>query len=214
MTDREDFWHGIVSLLLFFVWMGAILFFAPVMGFGADDREQARETRYACASSPDIPGFFWAGNRPMSPERLDSTVRAVLARLPHIPDTDDWRALVIETARAETNGGRFAVAWRSRGDLGIFQIREETARDTIHWLSFRHPDVLRAVMSFYDRKQSLRFNLEFNAPFGAALCATYYWRRDPLADISTPLTRAALWKTEYNTRRGKGSLAAWFAAQR
>lgn len=181
---------------------------------GESGPEQAREIRYACRTEQAIPGFFWAGRKPMDDQRLTATVRAVLARLPHIPKNQEWESLIIETAKVESSGGRFAVKWRSKGDLGVFQIREATARDTLAWLDAVHPDVKQAVMSFYDRKQSLTFNLEFNAPFGAALCATYYWRRAPLADISTPSARAIFWKNQYNTERGRGSVKAWFAAQK
>ena len=211
----QDIRDAVATVVMFALFAFGILVFMPLISGAAETtREEARATRNGSAVQPDVPGYFWAGQKPMPHDRLEGTVRAVLARLPHIPDTMEWRLLIIETAHAESNGGRFMVSWRSEGDLGVFQLQETTVVDTLDWLKVRHPDVLLAVMAFYDRKQTLAFNLEFNVPFGTALCATYYWRRDPLADISSPLSRAQLWKEQYNTEQGKGTVAAWFAAQK
>lgn len=170
-----------------------------------------RKQRYAVQSSP-IPFYFWKGTKAIQPEKLDGLIMAVLSRLPHIPNTGHQRALLRETALAETQGGYFQTRYRSKCDLGVFQIQEVTAACTLKWVKATHPDVYTALKSLESKDKSLRENLEYNVAFSCAVAATYYWRVAPGADISTREKRARLWKRVYNTEKGRGTVGHYLAS--
>lgn len=169
-----------------------------------------RKKRYTVQNKP-IPFYFWKGNKAIQPEKLDGLIVSVLARLPHIPNTKDPRSLLREMALAETRGGYFQTTYRSKCDLGVFQIQEATASCTLQWVKTVHPDVYAALKSLESKDRSLRDNLEYNVAFSCAVAATYYWRAAPGADISTREKRARLWKRVYNTEKGRGTVRHYLA---
>lgn len=119
--------------------------------------------------------------------------------------------LIMETAAAESMGGKFAVPYRLKGQHGIFQITKTSAEDTLKWLICRKPANYEFIMSFFDNQMSFRDNLEYNVEFSAAVCLAIYKRMAPRADITTRMKRAALWKRVYNTSAGAGTTEAYLA---
>lgn len=180
-------------------------------------RAERREARYGVAKAPSDFKVTVAKKRTIIPrEDLEATIRETFRRLPHIRTTPELVAFMSETAIVESMNGRFLVGklkgGKDSGDYGLYQIRIHTAKDTMSWLKREHKDVYDSLQSLYDDTKPLRWNLIHNVPYGTALAVTYYWRRDPerLTDgIGCMESRASFWKKEYNTRYGKGSVAAY-----
>lgn len=170
-------------------------------------KEELRERRWDKPAEPEeVVIVFWDGKKPMDAKKLHKAINGTMRVLPHICNTSAMHRLIYETACAETDGGVYPVNCKPSADLGMFQIRLETARDTLKWLKTVHPDAHKTIQALYSRKLgSLQANLERNVSYGAAIAATYYWRRAPDAVIETVADRGKLWKWSYNTRFGRGS---------
>ena len=120
--------------------------------------------------------------------------------------------LITETAIAESQGGYFVS--NATGDYGMFQIRINTAKSLFEWLRNNHRDVYEAINKFRDTDMSLEDNLQYNVPFGIAVCASEYWRKagpELYKYIKSMEDRAKLWKSVYNTKCGKGTVNAYLS---
>ena len=149
-------------------------------------------------------------------KELEAVVRETFRRLPHIRTTPGAVSLLVETAIVESMGGYYLIGYKKSGkesgDYGVFQIRINTAKDTLAWLKNDHKDVHESLMSMYNKKQTLKWNITHNVPFSTALAVTYYWRRDPhrlVHGVSTIECRANFWLDEYNTTYGAGTKEAY-----
>ena len=70
--------------------------------------------------------------------------------------------------------------------------------------------ILEAINLFRDSEKSLRDELMHNVPFGMAVAIVEYWRKagpDYENYASSLRGRAEMWKSVYNSRLGKGTVA-------
>lgn len=175
------------------------------------DKSGDRSVRFGAQTTN--PGFHprwleWKGGKRISIKKLAEIVRIVFKRMPHVRTTDEAVALLVETAIAESSGG-FYISPRG-GDHGVFQIRTKVAEETLAWIKSEHPDIYAAVMLFRSPKKTLEQDLDANIPFGAAMAITEYWRKagpDWHGEIQDLRSRAIMWKSVYNSRKGAGTVA-------
>lgn len=183
-------------------------FFVRYTGKGLE-----REKRYGALES--FPTFkekwiTWSGGQNISIQSLEELCKIVFKRLPHIKTSKESVALVVETAIAESNGGRIIKS--KGGDYGTFQIRISAAKSNLKWLQENHPDVYKAVISFRNKDLSEGDNLIQNIPYGIAMCITQYWRiagSQYYKYIDTIEKRGIMWKSAYNTYKGQGTVNAY-----
>lgn len=183
--------------------------------------EKLRMLRYGTAVKlKPIPIGEWYPKRGVIElDKLESTIREVMRRLPHIRTSNNLVDLILETSMVESHAGKNIIGYKNRdgklipsGDCGVFQIRVTTAANTLEWLKTTHEDVYIAINNFYNQQQDLAWNITHNVPFATALCVTYYWRRDPhrlVHGIGTLAERGAFWLDEYNSTMGAGDMNAF-----
>lgn len=171
---------------------------------------ELRAVNYGIGDSRKIEMWWHGGGYTADPIKLENTIHAVLQRLPNIKTTDEMVSLLFETAAVETRLGtdKYSVGIKKWRNYGMGQFRLETVKDTLKWLKLVRPDVHRAVMSFYNDDYDLTWNITHNVPFTFAMMAEYYWRRVPdiYMHIATLEDRAMLWKSEYNSNFGLGTV--------
>ena len=173
----------------------------------APSRQEVRKIRFDKPVAPeDVKIVLWTGSISMAHESLHKVINNVLRSMPHLKNTSVLHQLIFETAAAESDCGRYKVECKPTEDLGMFQLRLSTVLETLAWLKTVHPDVYSAIEKLRLNNISLQRNIEMNLSFGVALCATYYWRRDPQAYLGTVTARGQLWKSQYNSSLGKGSV--------
>lgn len=169
-----------------------------------------RDINYGVDNSKPIKVWSHHGGELVDYANLEETTVAVLRRMPNIRTTDELVSLVMETMIVETRLGAHSYTYAAKNyrNYGIAQLREDTAIDTLKWLKMIRPDVHKAVYSLYDEKLSMRDNLMSNVPFSIAMCVQYYWRRDVNLQLSSSTleSRAQLWKQQYNTPAGAGTV--------
>ena len=164
-----------------------------------------------------VPGFkmkwlTWDGGKYIERNVLTQLVEISLKRMPHlnIRKHPEITKLIVETAIAESSGGYFTS--NKNGDYGVFQIRKEVGEELLLWLKANHTDVYKQVMLFFNEERNFVENLQSNVPFGIALCICEYWRKagpNFTKHINTVEDRAIMWKSVYNTRKGKGTVKAY-----
>lgn len=175
------------------------------------ERTGDRKARFsAVAGKPALKSYWlhFKGGEYIDPKKLAQVTEIVMKRLPHIPKNAEVMKLITETAVAESLSGRYTAS--TGGDHGVFQIREEVAKGTLSWLKDNHEDVFSSVMLFYDDARTLAQNLDANVPFGIAMAVSEYWRKagpEFHRHIGSTRKRAIMWKSVYNTRLGKGTVA-------
>ena len=169
----------------------------------------ARSTRYGVTSRTitfDDAYLKWTGSKSLSRNELTKLVKKVLLTMPHIRSTPEVVSLLVETAIAESDGGR--IIDTNSGDYGMMQIRINTANDLHAWLESEHPDINEAVCALRN-KESIRDNLKHNLPYAIAVAATEYWRKAGSEfdkHIGNVAARGVMWKSVYNTRIGRGTV--------
>ena len=168
--------------------------------------ESPLAVRYVTSDKKPLAIKKWTGGEPMDQVKLLQTIGAVFQRLPHIKSSTGLKLLVVETMAAESELGRNPSTYK--GAYGSAQIQLTTAKYLMKWTKENHGDVYKSIMEFYDRDLSLKDNLSRNIPFQIAMCITYYWHREPnlYAKVDTRLSRGKLWKSEYNTFKGVGTV--------
>lgn len=175
----------------------------------------SRDVRYGTTSikfSTDKKYTMWRGKKRISSSDMTKITKNVFKQLPHIRTTDANVALIVETAIAESSGGYYID--EGTGDLGILQIRVNTATDLLKWLSVTHPDIRSSILAFRNDKLSMRDNLKHNIPFSIAVAITEYWRKagpDYHHHISSVTDRGIMWTSVYNTSKGKGTVNKYIA---
>lgn len=184
----------------------------PAFAKEYDRKKGSRDAKYAHDRTKPSFRRDWtrfSGGVYLDSGKVSAVVRAVLKRMPHVPKDEAIVTLLTETAVAETMSGFYTSA---HGDHGIFQIREEAAKDLLAWLKVRRKDAWNAVMMFRDEKRALGEDLDLNIPFGAAVAISEYWRKAGPSfheQISDMRDRAIMWKSVYNTKLGKGTVIAY-----
>ena len=152
----------------------------------------------------------WDGGKKIPKEILASLTKNTFLYLPHIKGTEDAVALIVETAIAESGGGKDID--EGTGDYGVMQVRIATANDLFAWLDCDHKDIKDSIMRFKNESWSLKDNLIHNIPFGIAIAITDYWRKmgpDFYDHIKTTVDRGVAWKSVYNSSKGLGTVNAY-----
>lgn len=171
------------------------------------DRQALRAKRYGVASNPkEFRVTFAKGGRSHDSAVMMDVITATIQRMPHLRGTINFKLQILETMAVESSLGKTLDT--GGGDLGICQIRLETAKDVLMFLKERHPDAYIAVQSLKDPNMDLRENLVRNIPYSIALCGSIYWWRIPdiLHKGDTQTDRGLLWKVCYNTHLGYGRI--------
>ena len=172
-----------------------------------------RDVRYGVAkvTTPLEPRYLsWKGKISLPKEEIERLVRIVYKRLPHIRTTDDSVALMVETIIAESYGGYYT--YNKYGDCGLCQVKTRVSKDTLLWLRYNHKDIYDAIVALRNPKLSEKDNLINNVYYNIAMGITVYWRMVGYRykfHISTPIERAEMWKSKYNTRLGAGTVQAY-----
>lgn len=129
--------------------------------------------------------------------------RATLRELdPLIPYSEVAVELIVLTAAHESLMGRYQYSLSGGPEIGWLQIRPELERDIwTHYLKYRHQ------LSLKVREISERAPFMENLPYQIALARIKYLRRgDNLPKNPTPEALASVWKRDYNTFLGKGTV--------
>lgn len=169
----------------------------------AQDPTEARLARFEVNANILSPISFFDGKRQLGDLEIMQLLAYTIYKLPNIPNETIIAVLMLETARAESNSGKFNYKGRNKFGKGIWQVEVETAKCTLDWLKYAHKDVYKATMALYDHKQTLSWNLDFNAPFNCAMALNKYWRVAPdklnMEYLQYIDNRAELWLSKYVT---------------
>lgn len=172
-----------------------------------------RSDNYGIGNSKKILIQWHPGGQRCDVDDMKETIAAVVQRMPNLKSTPEFKALLLETMITETDlgGEKWETGISKWKNYGIAQFRMDTAKSTLEWLEEIRPDVYKQVMSFYDKKKDLAYNITYNIPFSIALMAQYYWRivPDVYLNIGTLEKRAEMWKAAYNTYKGKGTVNSY-----
>lgn len=181
----------------------------------------------ACDKQLDKPYTYWEvkehapityyhkGGETIEARALLDQIQAVQSHLSFLPSSPHISLLVAETITVESKNGYWVKQMRGPA-LGIAQIEPATYRDLKRWLA-KKPNAYKQVFSFYDAKSSEVFNLKHNKAFNIALIFAHYWRYkgDKLEDSCQSLmSRWVLYKTRYNSLRGKTTFSIYKKAWR
>lgn len=171
---------------------------------------EIRQDRYDPIEIGKLSVRWHPGGKAIDIDKMRETISYVIGKMPNLYNDIDFEELILETMIVETRLGaeKWSTGISKWKNYGIVQWRPASAEDTLDWLKIIRPDVHRAVMSFYDRKQDMIYNLTYNVPFSTALIAQYYWRRIPdiYAHVGSLEERAIAWKSEANSSRGLGTV--------
>ena len=128
-----------------------------------------------------------------------------------IPRTVEAYNLVFETGLAESGYRALEGYGEENPAVSFFQIEPATIRDMWdNYISYRKP-LIKAVYQLGLIEDNKVFSLFSNIALAAAFCRIYY-RRKPGAIPKSMPARAAYWKKHYNTKRGKGTVDHYVAA--
>ena len=138
-------------------------------------------------------------------ELVKSTIKDFDINLNHKNNT----VLIYETLITETLGGQYPYdyAHDNYKNYGIAQFRLETAYFLKAFIKRISKHDYNLLMSLRVKDKSEKWNLMYNVKYSIALCLIYYFQRDKnIAEKAKYLEhRAKLWKTHYNTYKGKGT---------
>lgn len=138
-------------------------------------------------------------------ELVKSTIKDFDINLNHKNNT----VLIYETLITETLGGQYPYdyAHDNYRNYGIAQFRLETAYFLRAYIKRISKHDYNLLMSLRVKYKSEKWNLMYNVKYSIALCLIYYFHRDRnIASKAKYLeSRAKLWKTHYNTYKGKGT---------
>ena len=154
--------------------------------------------------------WYWEGGMHLEHSVFEDMIGEVIDAMPIVPYRQDLIRLLTETAATESSFGRI-VRDRSGKTFGVYQILLTTAEYLLKKLR-DYPDALNIVESYMDTDKSLAENLTYNLHFQTAMAIAYYWLRvgdDLLERASTLQGRARLYKSEWNTPRGKATEAKY-----
>ena len=138
-------------------------------------------------------------------ELVKSTIKDFEINLNHENNT----VLIYETLITETLGGQYPYdyAHKNYKNYGIAQFRLKTAYFLKAFIKHISEHDYNLLLSLRVSDKSEKWNLMYNVRYSIALCLIYYFQRDKnIASKAKYLEhRAKLWKTHYNTYKGKGT---------
>lgn len=159
-----------------------------------------------------ITSITYTGGKSLPVFELESMVKNTIDTLPHIKKDDRVIKLITETFMVESDGGRSVKNYG--GNYGIAQLPIPTVNEVLTWLKQKHSDVYQVIQRHYKHNLSLQDNLKYNINFAICMSVTLYWKQcggDFYRYCNTVENRAKLWKTIYNTFKGKGSVASYIS---
>jgi len=140
------------------------------------------------------------------PKQFRGYVDSVLHYMdPEIPYSINARELLVFTAAAESELGRYLWQIPHGPARGVFQMEEET-EDDIHRNYLMHRPKLSELVAAL--RTGLRDNdMVDSLPYQVAMARIHYRRvPDPLPDYRDPYALGAYWKRYWNTYLGKGRI--------
>ena len=163
---------------------------------------------------PRIIVWSWNGGSTIKKEQLESTILAVLLKLPMVTADVTMVELLQETAAIESRRGIYITQLNGGPARGIFQMEIKTIQDTLSWMKKNHRDQYNAVKFFWNSKQSDEWNYQENIPWQIAMAASYYWRMAGNDAIKLSLSREErekIYKKHWNTHKGASTREKYLA---
>lgn len=163
-------------------------------------------------SIPKIIVWSWKGGGTIRKDQLESTILAVLLRLPMVTADQSMVKLLQETAAIESDRGVYVSQLGNGPARGIFQMEINTIKDTIAWLNSKH--MYNQVRVFYNKNKSEEWNYQHNVPWQIAMAAAYYVRmagNNIIKSTANRNDRERVYKKYWNTHKGKSTKEKYFA---
>lgn len=163
---------------------------------------------------PRIVVWSWNGGSTIRKEQLESTILAVLLKLPMVTADVTMVELLQETAAIESRRGIHISQLNNGPARGIFQMELKTIQDTLSWMKKNYIEQYRAVRVFWNSKETEEWNFQKNVPWQIAMAASYYWRMAGNDLIKASLDRdkrEKIYKKFWNTCKGKSTREKYLA---
>ena len=162
-----------------------------------------------CNSSQNKRYFLHKGGEYLDPKLLLELVKSTIKDFDINLNHENNTVLIYETLITETLGGQYPYnhARDNYKNYGIAQFRLETAYFLKAFIKRISEHDYNLLLSLRVKDKSEKWNLMYNVKYSIALCLIYYFHRDKnIASKAKYLEyRAKLWKTHYNTYKGKGT---------
>lgn len=153
--------------------------------------------------------FLHPGGEYLDPQLLMKLVKSTIKDFEINLNHENNAILIYETLITETLGGQYSYEYAhdNYNNYGIAQFRLETAYFLRGFVKRISKHDYNLLMSLRVNDKSEKWNLMYNVKYSIALCLIYYFQRDRhIAEKAKFLEhRAQLWKTHYNTYKGKGT---------
>ena len=153
--------------------------------------------------------FLHKGGEYLDPNILFDLVKNTIKNFEINLNNEANTILIYETLITETLGGQYSYTYAhdKYKNYGIAQFRVETANFLKGFIKRVSKHDYNLLMSLRVNDKSEKWNLMYNVKYSIALCLIYYFQRDRnIASKAKYLeSRAQLWKTHYNTYKGKGT---------
>ena len=162
-----------------------------------------------CDRSQNKRYFLHKGGEYLDPKLLLGLVKSTIKDFDINLNHENNTVLIYETLITETLGGQYPYnhARDNYKNYGIAQFRLETAYFLKAFIKRISEHDYNLLLSLRVSDKSEKWNLMYNVKYSIALCLIYYFQRDKnIAEKAKYLEhRAKLWKTHYNTYKGKGT---------
>lgn len=162
-----------------------------------------------CDRSQNKRYFLHKGGEYLDPKLLLELVKSTIKDFDINLNHENNTVLIYETLITETLGGQYPYnhARDNYKNYGIAQFRLQTAYFLKAFIKRISKHDYNLLMSLRVKDKSEKWNLMYNVKYSIALCLIYYFQRDKnIAEKAKYLEhRAKLWKTHYNTYKGKGT---------
>ena len=153
--------------------------------------------------------FLHKGGEYLDPNLLLELVKSTIKDFDINLNHENNTVLIYETLITETLGGQYPYdyAHKNYKNYGIAQFRLKTAYFLKAFIKRISEHDYNLLLSLRVSDKSEKWNLMYNVRYSIALCLIYYFHRDKnIASKAKYLERRAkLWKTHYNTYKGKGT---------
>ena len=153
--------------------------------------------------------FLHKGGEYLDPKLLLELVKSTIKDFDINLNHENNTVLIYETLITETLGGQYPYnhARDNYKNYGIAQFRLQTAYFLKAFIKRISKHDYNLLLSLRVSDKSEKWNLMYNVKYSIALCLIYYFQRDKnIAEKAKYLEyRAKLWKTHYNTYKGKGT---------
>ena len=153
--------------------------------------------------------FLHKGGEYLDPNLLLELVKSTIKDFDINLNHENNTVLIYETLITETLGGQYPYdyAHKNYKNYGTAQFRLKTAYFLKAFIKRISEHDYNLLLSLRVSDKSEKWNLMYNVKYSIALCLIYYFHRDKnIASKAKYLERRAkLWKTHYNTIKGKGT---------